>query len=337
MYKIVLLALLVGVCAATGDLREQFEAFVSQHSKQYKDAVEKEYRFKVFQGNLQKAALLSGEEVSAVYGVTKFADMTEEEFNQYPCGGELKNKLPNKEVEILMEMYQASSLAVPDSFDWTTQGAVTPVKDQGQCGSCWAFSTIANLEAAWYLAGNPLISLSESELVDCSTTDLGCSGGWPFWALSDMMKSPYNGHIATESSYPYVAKNAKCNFKTATIGALFTNYTNYCNEQTKPCTEEQMQDLLMKKGPLAVCLNADPMQLYASGVSNPKSCDPKAIDHCVTLVGWGVDDVSGLQYWKIKNSWGTSWGEKGYYRLIRGTKDKDGACGINRAITAVTI
>jgi len=299
--------------------------------------VEYEHRFKVFKANMEKVALLNAED-SATYGVTKFADMTEAEFYQYPCGGSLSSlKTPASYKRTVPPQFTPSVQAPPASFDWTTQGAVTPVKDQGQCGSCWAFSTIGNIEGAWFLAKNPLISLAEGELVDCSTKDLGCSGGWPFWALQDIMASPYNGRIATEQSYPYVPKNAACQFKTATVGASFSNYTNYCNEQTAPCTELQMQELLQTKGPLSVCLNATPMQMYARGVSNPSSCDPNGIDHCVTLVGWGVDEATNLKYWKLKNSWGAAWGEAGYYRLIRGVADKNGACGINRAVTAVTI
>jgi C1A family cysteine protease len=287
---------------------------------------------------MEKVASLNVEDPTATYGVTKFADMTEEEFMQYPCGGVLsKKQARSTRIVGLPPVSTPATSAAPDNFDWTTQGAVTPVKDQGQCGSCWAFSTIGNIEGAWFLAGNPLTSLAESELVDCSTTDYGCSGGWPFWALTDVLASPYNGRIATEASYPYVASDRSCQFKTATYGAKISNYTNYCNEETAPCTEDQIQTLLQSKGPLSVCLNANPMQLYSSGVSNPAKCDPNGIDHCVTLVGWGIDATTNQKYWKLKNSWGTSWGEKGYYRLIRGVADKNGACGINRVITAVAI
>jgi len=336
MYKLFVCALILASVAAEVT-REDFNAFVAKHNKQYSDAVELEHRFSVFRANMDKVALLNSEE-SATYGVTKFADMTEEEFQQYPCGG-LLSSLKTRPVSkrVVPPHFTPSIQDPPTSFDWTTQGAVTPVKDQGQCGSCWAFSTIGNVEGAWFLAKNPLTSLSEAELVHCSKTDLGCSGGWPFWALEDILASPYKGGIDTEESYPYVARDAACAFKADTVGARFSNYTNYCNEQTAPCTEKQMQELLQTKGPLSVCLNATPMQLYASGVSNPAKCDPNGIDHCVTLVGWGVDPVSNLPYWKLKNSWGTVWGEKGYYRLIRGVADKNGACGINRAITAVTI
>jgi len=335
MYKLLVCALLLACVAAEVTLRD-FNHFATKHHKQYSNAAERIHRFNIFKDNMAKAELLNAQESSATYGVTKFADMTEEEFYQYPCGGSLGALKPS--VPSIFAPHNVRGIvAPPDSFDWTTQGAVTPVKDQGQCGSCWAFSTIGNIEGAWFLAGNKLTSLSESELVDCSAQDLGCSGGWPFWALQDILASPYNGRIATEASYPYVAKNAACTFKAATVGAQFNNYTNYCNEETSPCTEAQIQNLLQTKGPLSVCLNATPMQLYSSGVSNPASCDPNNIDHCVTLVGWGVDAKTNQPYWKLKNSWGLSWGEQGYYRLIRGVANKNGACGINRVITAVTI
>jgi len=222
--------------------------------------------------------------------------------------------------------------AVPTNFDWTTKGAVTPVKDQQQCGSCWAFSTIGNIEGVWFLAGNKLTGLSEEQLVSCSTTDYGCSGGWPFWALTDMLASPYSGQMDTESGYPYTSgggDNGVCNFATNDVGARIKSYKSYCTEQTAACSETSMQQWLISYGPLSVCLDATSMQFYSSGVDNPTDCDPTAIDHCITLVGYGVDTTSNLPFWKSKNSWNTNWGEQGYYRLIRGT----GACGINQVIT----
>jgi len=335
MYKLFVCAILLA-CVAAEVTREDFNVFVAKHNKHY-SSTEFEHRFKVFKANVWKAAVLNREDNGAIYGVTKFADMTEQEFYEYPCGGSLSALSTPSSKRIAQPEFTPSIQDPPDSFDWTTQGAVTPVKDQGQCGSCWAFSTIGNIEGAWFLAKNPLTSLAEGELVDCSAQDFGCSGGWPFWALEDILKSPYNGRIATEASYPYKPVDASCTFKTATVGAQFSNYTNYCNEETAPCTELQIQNLLQTKGPLSVCLNATPMQLYSSGVSNPKSCDPNGIDHCVTMVGWGVDDKTNLKYWKLKNSWGTGWGEAGYYRLIRGGTVAAGACGINRVITAVSI
>lgn len=318
-----------------------FTKFIAEHNKQYKTTAEWDTRFSNFKNNLRRIEQLNAEANGvAVHGISKFADMTVEEFSQYPCGGNLLNRMPKAN---LPEVQRAPSMvnpsALPDSFDWTTKGAVTPVKDQGQCGSCWAFSSIGNIEGAWYLANKKLVSLSESELVDCSTTSYGCSGGWPFWAMSDILKSPINGRVDTEAGYPYKAQNAKCAFDANTVGATIKNYTSYCHEGTAACTETQIQTLLMKDGPLSVCLNAGAMMLYHSGVSAPTSCAPTAIDHCIVLVGWGVDSATNTKYWKLKNSWGTTWGEQGYYRLIRGVeKDQPaGRCGINSVITAAQV
>jgi len=254
----------------------------------------------------------------------------------------LIGRFPDVEFPEVSNTFQLVNPAdIPDEFDWTLKGAVTPVKDQKQCGSCWAFSTVANIEGAWFLAGHDLVSLAESELVDCGTTSYGCRGGWPFWALSDLLKAPFNGTVDTEESYPYTPVNGKCAFSTGTLGAVVKNYTSFCHEQSPACTELQMQQLLMKFGPLSVCLNAGAMQFYRKGVSSPgaSACSPTMIDHCIALVGWGTDPIAGHDYWKLKNSWGTVWGESGYYRLIRGVSadQPSGRCGINTVVTATSV
>eukprot|EP01112_Ceratiomyxa_fruticulosa_P006160 TRINITY_DN1695_c0_g1_i2.p1 TRINITY_DN1695_c0_g1~~TRINITY_DN1695_c0_g1_i2.p1 ORF type:complete len:270 (+),score=55.82 TRINITY_DN1695_c0_g1_i2:374-1183(+) len=263
--------------------------------------------------------------------------MTKEEFYNYPCGGKLTGKFdvppanPDWEsIEMLSED------ALPATFDWETHTppVVTPVKNQGQCGSCWAFSAVANIEGVWALGGNKLVNLSESELVDCSTSDYGCGGGWPFWADGDLLKD-YNGQVDTLASYPYTPSNQACTFNSSSVGATIKSYKNYCNENTNACTINQIMNLLYKNGPLSVCLCANTMDSYQSGVDNPTqaTCPTAEINHCITLTGWGTDSDSNLPYWRCKNSWGTDWGEAGYYRIIRSSK-KPNPCGIAQVITS---
>jgi len=310
---------------------EQFHFFMAKFNKTYGH---EEFRFKFqnFKANLMALDARQKANPTARLNITKFFDMSQEEFRRFPCGvdklRDLNSKrpdfVPNYNTEVLLPT------AVPTNFDWTTKGAVTPVKNQEQCGSCWAFSVIGNVEGVNFLAGHKLVGLSEQEIVSCSTTDYGCEGGWPFWALTDMIAAPYNGRIDTEAAYPYTSgdgNNGVCNFQTNHVGATLKSYTSYCTEQTAPCAETQMQQLLVTYGPLSVCLDAGPMQYYQGGIDNPTDCNPDAIDHCVTMVGYGVD--AGVNFWRIKNSWGTDWGESGFYRLIRGI----GACGINKVIT----
>jgi len=308
-----------------------FQQFMKTYNKHY-SAEEVLVKFEIFKANLHEIGRRNKLQNGAHYNVTKFADMSLQEFRKYPCGVDKLSDLSSRRPDFQPIMGEPIAMdgALPVSWDWVSKGAVTPVKDQQQCGSCWAFSTIGNVEGVWHLAGHPLVGLSEQQEVACSTTDYGCSGGWPFWALADMLASPYQGRIDSEAGYPYTSgggENGVCTFGTKDVGATIKSYKSYCNEQTAACTEPQMQQLMMQYGPLSVCLNASPMQFYTGGVDNPTDCDPTQIDHCVTMVGWGVD--AGTPFWRIKNSWNTNWGEQGYYRLIRGT----GACGINRVIT----
>lgn len=306
-------------------VKEEFNEFMVRYGKNYGSWSEYQYRFNVFVENMNKINSSN----SKTHGITKFSDLTKDEFSRYPCGGYLSrfnftthsHKLPDK----------LTNKSAPSEWDWTEYGAVTPVKDQGECGSCWAFSVIGNIEGVWSVSKHRLVNLSESEFVDCSGHNFGCGGGWPHVAMEDILKR-FNGSVDTEDAYPYSDKDQPCIFTEEGIGANFSDYLPFCTLDTKPCDEDQMKVWLYQYGPLSVCLNADSMQSYVSGVDMPSDCSSEDINHCVTLVGYGVSE-SNLSYWRMKNSWGTNWGEHGYYRLLRG----QGVCGINLAVTTILI
>merc|ERR1712050_508585 len=201
-----------------------------------------------------------------------------------------------------------------NSVDWSKQGAVTPVKNQGQCGSCWALSTTGSTEGAWQIAGNPLTSLSEQQLVDCDKVDDGCSGG--------LMDNGFNflksNGACTESSYSYKATGGTCKQSSCTIAIPAGGVTGY-----KDLSGEAALESAVNLNPVSVAIEADQMsfQLYNGGVMTG-SCGTQ-LDHGVLAVGYGTD--GGKAYWKVKNSWGASWGESGYIRMIKGKNQ----CGIS--------
>ena len=208
---------------------------------------------------------------------------------------------------------------VAEAVDWVTEGAVTGVKNQGQCGSCWSFSTTGSLEGAFEIAGNTLTSLSEQMLVDCDTTDSGCNGGLMGNAFKWIQA---NGGLCTEDAYAYKAAKGTCETSCEKVATL-SGHTDV------PSGDEDALKTAVAIGPVSIAIEADKsvFQSYSSGVLDSSACGTN-LDHGVLVVGYGADSSTdedgGTKYWKVKNSWGTTWGEEGYIRIARGSN----ICGI---------
>lgn len=301
-----------------------FDEFIQHYKKGYlSDKQEYKRRFKIFQDNLVKARKIKKmDKGDAQYGVTQFMDLTEEEFKKYyrmPGWGK-----PSYE----MKQAEIPEGAAPASFDWREKGVVTPVKNQGMCGSCWAFSTTGNIEGQWAIKKKKLVSLSEQELVDCDKVDQGCNGGLPSNAYKQIMKI---GGLESEKDYPYEGVNDKCKFKKGEADVFINGSVAISSDETK------MAAWLATNGPISIGINANMMQFYMGGVAHPWKifCNPSSLDHGVLIVGYGVKDgwFGKKPYWIIKNSWGPSWGEEGYYLIYRG----DGSCGLNTMCTSAVV
>ncbi|VFR03613.1 unnamed protein product [Cuscuta campestris] len=316
-----------------------FSLFKSKYGKSYATQEEHDYRLSVFKANLRRSRRHQLLDPSAVHGVTKFSDLTPNEFRRTYLGidtrrsNKLKLKLPShaQEAKIL------PTGNLPADFDWRDHGAVTGVKNQGSCGSCWSFSTTGALEGANFLATGELVSLSEQQLVDCDhlcdpeeadDCDSGCNGGLMTTAYEYVLKS---GGLEREKDYPYTGRDGTCKFDKSKIVASVANFS------VVSLDEDQIAANLVKHGPLSVGINAAFMQTYIGGVSCPYICSKRRLDHGVLLVGYGSAGYAPIRlkekpYWIIKNSWGESWGENGYYKICRGNN----VCGIDSMVSTVT-
>jgi len=310
------------------ELKKTFDDWRQHFDKNY-GSVEEEYnRFSIFIQNLQKIAMWNtNSDNLASLRPNQFTDLTTDEFLRYVHGKDGKCFSGSRPVHTIggnsKSVDAATSTTVPASVDWTTQGVVTPVKNQGQCGSCWAFSATGAIECRYAIAHGVLNSLSEQQLVDCSFPEgnLGCDGGEMDSVYANEKKE---GGLCTETEYPYKGVDGKC--EASTCGTKYNPITGFTDVTVKD--EQALLDASVS-GCVSVAIEADQFafQYYSSGVLTG-TCGT-SLDHGVLVVGYGTE--TGTEYWKVKNSWGTSWGEDGYVLICRdcNKNGNQGECGIN--------
>nr|ANG56317.1 cathepsin L [Meretrix meretrix] len=286
------------------------------HNKNYQ-AGEELKRRTIWEANLEYIKKHNLEADRGVHtfwlGMNAYGDMTNEEFVSIMNGYKMPNKTSGA------TYLPPSHVSLPDTVDWRKEGYVTPVKNQGQCGSCWAFSTTGSLEGQHFKKTGKLVSLSEQNLVDCSGKqgNQGCQGGLMDQAFKYIKE---NNGIDTEQSYPYRGINEKCKFDPANVGATDTGFVD-----VKSKSESDLQSAVATVGPISVAIDAShaSFQLYRSGIYHSFFCSQTRLDHGVLAVGYGADD--GKDYWLVKNSWGTGWGMDGYIKMSR---NRNNNCGL---------
>jgi len=285
----------------------EFKSWMTLHGKSYESA-ELRQRFAVFRQNLKFIRDFDGKFSVAM---NRFGDLSKDEFGRL-----YKGMTP-----VITEggSVGVADPSLPDSVDWRTKGVVTGIKDQGQCGSCWSFSTTGSVEGAHAIKTNNLISLSEQQLVDCSTSygNQGCNGGLMDNAFKYIIAI---GGLETEADYPYTAQDGTCQFDQSKIAVSISSFADVDH------TEAALQAAVAAHGPISIAIDAgeSSFQFYSGGVYSDPGCSPQALDHGVLAVGYGTAS-DGTAYWLVKNSWGTDWGLSGYIWMAR---NDNNMCGV---------
>ena len=299
-----------------------FTTWSHLYNRTYESATERDYRESVYTQNLALVAAHNSQNHTYTLDLNKFADLTSSEFAaRYIQGGYMNTTASYRRRNYMWSLLYSNRTFLPKAVDWTTQGAVSAVKDQGQCGSCWAFSATGAMEGAWFLANGSLVPLSEQQLVDCSVPqgNQGCNGGLMDSAFQYVMA---NKGITSEAAYPYSATGPnRCLTSGKPLVAQISGYKDV------PTGSDVALMTALVERPVSVAVEADQnvFQFYSRGVLTA-SCGSN-LDHGVLVVGYGTQD--GQDFYKVKNSWGADWGQAGYILLGRGSAyGPNGQCGI---------
>ncbi|KAJ0984366.1 hypothetical protein J5N97_002722 [Dioscorea zingiberensis] len=310
------------ITRSESEIKLLYEGWLVTHQKYYNNLMEKEKRYDIFKDNLRYIDERNAGDHSFRLGLNVFADLTNEEYRATYCGGLLVDKMDLKgdhgdDHHGQKHWLNETEDDVPDSIDWRELGAVVPIKHQGACFSCWAFSSVAAVEGLNQIKTGKLISLSEQEIVDCFKKD--CDAGYIQDSLNFIVE---NGGLDTEEDYPYKAKYVSCDkFKNNKKIVSIDGY-----ERVYPPNDEVGLKKIVAKQPVAAGIEGygKDFQLYESGIFNG-NCGT-SIDHAVAIVGYGVENKT--DYWILKNSFGVKWGENGFMRIKRNVYAFWGRCGV---------
>jgi len=311
---LILAILAVSVFARSDkDYQTLFTNWMQEHQKSYHHD-EFQVRYQNFKKNIDFIDSWNAVPGRHVVKMNQFGDLTGAEFKKLFLGVKVDQPLN--------PVYKPANIqAYPVMFDWRHQGAVTPIKNQGQCGSCWSFSTTGSVEGCLFLGTKKLVSLSEQNLMDCSTAqgNQGCNGGLMTGAMDYIIA---NGGLDTEASYPYTAEDGTCDYSASNSGTTLKSYVNVNSGD-----ENDLQAKVFM-GPVSVAIDASQssFQFYSTGVYSDPNCSSSQLDHGVLAIGWGKTGGSSAQpYWIVKNSWGTTWGQSGFFWMAR---NDNNMCGI---------
>ena len=290
-----------------------FHLFTTIFNKSYETPEEHQLRYSIFANNFEKIYSWNNARHNFTLSINQFTDMTQEEFTK------IYRNLHRSDTNRLKNLAFLSMFKLPDSVDWRSNNVVNQVKDQGQCGSCYAFSAVQAIESAWAIKNGTLHSLSEQQIVDCDKVDSGCDGGYMDNVFNWVIQ---NGGLVQTNDYSYHAKEALCNVDKSKSVVFVKSFVDV------PAGNSTQLEAAVVQQPVSVAINAESyqFQFYHNGVFDLADCPNKDsdLDHGVGVVGYGT--LNGKDYWIVRNSWGASWGDNGYILMARG--DGVNTCGI---------